>query len=421
MSSGEFLVKNIVASTSSETTNTSDPIPNGEVRLNSVNTVDSTNLVTSSHKISGEGGTTVTTDDSGNIIISSTNVSFNGEGVKKYSSTYVIASSPTSTEEATGLTNGNVYLNHIENGEVTSSHKIVGADHAAVTVDNEGKIIISRDYKDVYSKLVVTSSSSGTSDTKTTLNNGSVYMNLVHVSTGQPVSYHRIVGEGGTTVTTDDSGNIIITGSHYTSKNVISNSSKSLSNSSSSSGVYLNHVENDGVTSYHKILGAGGTKVSSDASGNVTITGSHYTSKNVITNTSGSTEDTDVSISNGNVYLNLVENGGVISNHCIKGSGGIVVTADSTGIVIALSSDATSGSQVRENNNVVAATSTSTSNGESTGNGVYLNHIENDEVTSSHMISGDGSIITVTADSNGDITINANISCDEENQKLYIG
>lgn len=59
--------KNVVGS-SSATSNTTTKLGNGEVYLNSVEN----GVVTSSHKISGSGATEVTTDASGNIIISST-------------------------------------------------------------------------------------------------------------------------------------------------------------------------------------------------------------------------------------------------------------------------------------------------------------------------------------------------------------
>ena len=60
--------KNVVASGTSSTSNTTSVLSNGSVRLNSVEN----GSVTSSHKISGSGATTVTTDSSGNIVISST-------------------------------------------------------------------------------------------------------------------------------------------------------------------------------------------------------------------------------------------------------------------------------------------------------------------------------------------------------------
>ena len=62
-----YTSKNVVGATNA-TSNTSSALSNGSVYLNSVEN----GTVTSSHKISGAGATTVTTDASGNIVITST-------------------------------------------------------------------------------------------------------------------------------------------------------------------------------------------------------------------------------------------------------------------------------------------------------------------------------------------------------------
>ena len=69
--------KNVVGSTTA-TSNTTSALSNGSVYLNSVEN----GVVTSSHKISGSGATTVTTDVNGNIVISSTdnNTTYNAAG-----------------------------------------------------------------------------------------------------------------------------------------------------------------------------------------------------------------------------------------------------------------------------------------------------------------------------------------------------
>lgn len=60
-----------------------------------------------------------------------------------HSSGTVINNSATSTSNTTSaLTNGNVYLNHIENGAVKNSHKIVGSGAITVTSDENGNITI---------------------------------------------------------------------------------------------------------------------------------------------------------------------------------------------------------------------------------------------------------------------------------------
>ena len=59
-------------------------------------------------------------------------------------SSNVINKTASSTADTTSaLTNGNVYLNHIDGGAVTSSHKISGSGATSVTADADGNIIIS--------------------------------------------------------------------------------------------------------------------------------------------------------------------------------------------------------------------------------------------------------------------------------------
>ncbi len=60
-----------------------------------------------------------------------------------YSSKNVVGSSTATSNTSSALTNGNVYLNSVENGAVTSSHKISGSGATTVTTDSSGNIIIS--------------------------------------------------------------------------------------------------------------------------------------------------------------------------------------------------------------------------------------------------------------------------------------
>lgn len=61
------------------------------------------------------------------------------------------------------------------------------------------------------------------------------------------------------------------TDTHYSAKNVISDSSSGQSNSSNASNPFLNLIENGAVRSSHQIKGGGATTVSTDASGNLVI------------------------------------------------------------------------------------------------------------------------------------------------------
>ena len=62
------------------------------------------------------------------------------------------------------------------------------------------------------------------------------------------------------------------TDTHQTSKNIVGASTKATEDAAATNGnVYLNHLENNTITSKHKIIGTGGTSVTSDSSGNITI------------------------------------------------------------------------------------------------------------------------------------------------------
>ena len=69
-----------------------------------------------------------------------------------------------------------------------------------------------------------------------------------------------------------------------------------------------------------------------------TDTNTHYTSKNVV-GSSTATSNTTSALTNGNVYLNSVENGVVTSTHKISGSGATTVTTDASGNIIISSTD----------------------------------------------------------------------------------
>lgn len=60
---------------------------------------------------------------------------------------------------------------------------------------------------------------------------------------------------------------------HHTSKNIVGASATATANATATNGnVYLNHLEESSVKSSHKISGSGATSVSADSSGNITIT-----------------------------------------------------------------------------------------------------------------------------------------------------
>ena len=114
-----------------------------------------------------------------------------------------------------------------------------------------------------------------------------LYDNGARVLTAHPtVSAASSVNNSGRTyiqdITLDQFGHItgivsatetvVDTDTHWTSKNIVGASGTATANAIATNGnVYLNHLENSTVTSAHKIVGSGATTVTSDASGNITI------------------------------------------------------------------------------------------------------------------------------------------------------
>lgn len=115
------------------------------------------------------------------------------------------ADAKTTTE---ALTNGNVYLNFVENDAVKSSRKITGSGATTVTADTSGNITIkSTDTNTHYTTgLKVGNAASATVNTAAT--NGNVYLNVLDDTTVR--DSHKIVGSGATTVTSDANGVITI-------------------------------------------------------------------------------------------------------------------------------------------------------------------------------------------------------------------
>ena len=115
--------KNVVAGSSTATSNTTSALSNGSVYLISVEN----GAATSAHKISGSGATTVTTDASGNIVISSTDTN------TTYSlSSFGITATASEINKLDGLTATTTELNYVDgvtsniqtqlNGKASSSH-----------------------------------------------------------------------------------------------------------------------------------------------------------------------------------------------------------------------------------------------------------------------------------------------------------
>ena len=216
-----------------------------------------------------------------------------------YESKNIVGGTSTATTETTGLTNGNVYLNHIENGAKTSSHNIKGSGATTVTTDANGAIIIkSTDTDTKYTHPTHTAYSSGLYKISTN--------SLGHVTAA-------------TAVQKSDITNLGIPGSdtQYTHPTTSGNK----------------HIPSGGSSGQILRWSADGTAVwGSDSD-------THYESKTVVNNTTASTANTTTALANGMVYLNHVENGSVKTSHSISGGGATTVTTNEKGDIVISSTD----------------------------------------------------------------------------------
>ena len=101
-------------------------------------------------------------------------------------------------------------------------------------------------------------------------------------------------------------------------------------------------------------------------------TDTHYASKNVV-GSNTATSNTTTALTNGNVYLNSVENGAVTSAHKISGSGATTVTADASGNIIISSTDTntTYGNATSSNAGLMSSTDKSKLDGIASGANNY--------------------------------------------------
>lgn len=170
-----------------------------------------------------------------------------------YDAKLIIGSSSSDKSTISSSTN-NPYINLIENNTVRSSYNIKGSGSTTVSTDGKGNIVIS----------------STDNDTKYSAGNGlSLLGTQFNVNTSYTTSGKNYA------VKTDSDNNLYVnvpwsdTDTHYKSLNIIGSNTGTAN--SAVSNPYINHVENNAITSSHQIKGSGATTVSSDTSGNLTI------------------------------------------------------------------------------------------------------------------------------------------------------
>ena len=170
---------------------------------------------------------------------------------------------------------------------------------------NDGTVTISGTPDTHYtSKNVVGDSATANANKAVTDTTNCVYLNHLESNSNTPTSSHKITGSGSVKVTSDSSGNINIyadtnTDTHYTSKNIVGGSTATAN--AAVSNPYLRHIENNAATSTHQIKGSGATTVSSDSTGNITISstnttyGLSYADKKIKLVAGGTTTEIDAS------------------------------------------------------------------------------------------------------------------------------
>lgn len=109
------------------------------------------------------------------------------------------------------------------------------------------------------------------------------------------------------------------TDTHYVSGTVVGSSASAISNTTSAltnGNVYMNHIENGSVKNSHKISGSGATTVTSDTSGNIVVSSTNTTYGVATSSGLGLVKSgTDITVdSSGNVSVNDDSHNHVISN-----------------------------------------------------------------------------------------------------------
>lgn len=165
-----------------------------------------------------------------------------------YDSKTVICKTNNGTANTAVTSSETVYLNHVENNGVVSSHKILGTN-CNITSDSSGHLTIAP-----VVPLATTSVLGGVKSTTTGTTSGRDY-------------YVQVESDGKMKVNVPWENN-----THYSSKTVICKTNNGTSDTAvtSSETVYLNHVENGAVQSSHKILGTN-CNITADSSGHLTI------------------------------------------------------------------------------------------------------------------------------------------------------
>ena len=142
---------------------------------------------------------------------------------------------------------------------------------------------------------------------------------------------------GGTTITADNHEDSLelVAGSNITLTGNATNDKVTIS-AKDTTYTFTNKAATLAWGTTSTIATVGGTDVTVKMPANPN-TDTHHIAKNIVA--AGSTATSNATATNGNVYLNLIENGAVRSTHKITGSGATTVTADESGNITISSTD----------------------------------------------------------------------------------
>lgn len=199
-----------------------------------------------------------------------------------YTSKNIVGTSSTATSNGAVTGTGGVYLNHLEESTVKSTHKIVGAGSVKVTSDSSGNITItgtdtntdtSTTYDGHYtpsanSSAELTASLSGTAGTYA---KDTEYTVLTGVKAQRDAKGH-IVGLTYTAQKIKDTNTD--TNTHWTTR-LYAGASGTAANAAATNP-YLKVTDDNTYRNQVRFVGSGTVSVASDASGNITITGSAH-------------------------------------------------------------------------------------------------------------------------------------------------
>lgn len=142
---------------------------------------------------------------------------------------------------------------------------------------------------------------------------------------------------GGTTITADNHEDSLqlVAGSNITLTGDATNDKVTIS-AKDTTYTFTNKAATLSWGTTSTIATVGGTDITVKMPANPN-TDTHHIAKNIVA--AGSTATSNATATNGNVYLNLIENGAVRSTHKITGSGATTVTADGSGNITISSTD----------------------------------------------------------------------------------